>query len=275
MKPFFKAASAVALTVFFSIAPSSTYAGGFSDDEARLVINKLRKQVDEINIRINNHFEPVSARIDSKADKKSVIDMAADFERLRIDIAAMRNQIEELTNEVVNSQRRQKELKDLYADLDARLRKDIYSDLDARLRKLEPQRQSIDGKDAEIEQSEQKTFDAAMALLKASNYALAERAFNNFLSRYPDSAYVAQSYYWLGNTHFAQRDFANALPAYQAVYKRFSMSPKAADAMFYTASCQVELNQTIEARETLEALLKKYPKSPAAGIAKGRLAELK
>ena len=272
MKPFFKAASAVALTAFFSITPSSTYAGVFGDDEARLEIIKLRKQIDEISTRINTRFEPVGARIDSKADKKSVIDMAADLERLRIDIAALRNQIEVLTNEVANSQRRQK---DLYEDLDARLRKNIYSDLDARLRKLEPQRLSIDGKDADIEQSEQKTFDAAIALFKASNYASAERAFNNFLSRYPDSAYAAQAYYWLGNTHFAQRDFSNALPAYQAVYKRFSMSQKAADAMLNTASCQIELNETTEARETLEALLKKYPKSQAAGMAKGRLAELK
>ena len=272
MKPFFKAASAVALTAFFSITPLSTHAGVFGDDEARLEIIKLRKQVDEISTRLNNRFEPVSTRIDSKADKKSVIDMAAELERLRTDIAALRNQIEVLTNEVANGQRRQK---DLYTDLDARLRKDVYGDLDARLRKLEPQRLSIDGKDADIEQSEQKTFDAAMALFKASNYPSADRAFNNFLSRYPDSAYAAQAYYWLANTYFAQRDCANAIPAYQAVYKRFTMSQKAADAMLNTASCQVELNETTDARETLEALLKKYPKSAAAGTAKARLAELK
>ncbi len=95
----------------FAISSINVHAATYGDDEARLEIIKLRKQVDEISTRINNRFEPVSARIDSKADKKSVIDMAADLERLRTDIADLRNQIELLTNEVTRSPPREFYLK--------------------------------------------------------------------------------------------------------------------------------------------------------------------
>lgn len=67
--------------------------------------------------------------------------MIGEIEKLRSDVAALRGQVEVLSNEINNSQRRQK---------------DFYNDLDQRLRKIEPQKLTVDGKDVEVDKAEQK-----------------------------------------------------------------------------------------------------------------------
>jgi tol-pal system protein YbgF len=164
-----------------------------------------------------------------------------------------------LTNELINGQRRQK---------------DFYTDLDARLRKLEPQKQSVDGKKMEIEQAEQKAFESALALFKSADYTSADQAFNSFIQRYPDSGYTALAYYWLGSTHFALLDCAKAIPAYQIVSRRFPESQRAAESLLNMASCHTEMNDIPAAKEALENLIKKYPKSVASALAQERLKDL-
>ena len=174
--------------------------------------------------------------------------------------AALRGQIEVLSNELSNAQRRQK---------------DFYNDLDQRLRKLEPQRLSIDGREVEVEKSEQAAFDRGLAEFRAANFAAANQSFSAFLQRYPESGYLSLAYFWLGSTYFAQQDCTNAIPAYQTVTTRFPTSQKAPEALLNIASCQLDLKDKAGARETLEQLLKKYPSSVAARMGKERLTELK
>lgn len=267
MKALIKTACAAAVVTIVAItafAPLHAQAALFEDDDARREILKLRKQVEDINTRIDSRIvsslESINARIENKADKSSSLDLTGEIDKLRNEIANLRGQVEIVNNELSNAQRRQK---------------DFYADLDQRLRKLEPQTMTIDGKEVSVDQNEQKTFDAALALFKSGSYPAADQAFSGFLQRYPESGYTAQAQYWLGNTFFAQRDCAKAIPSYQVVVTRFPFSQKAPDALLNMASCQLELKDKIAARDSLEALVKKYPSSPAAGMGKERLAELK
>lgn len=268
MKALIKTVCASTLVAMFALAPVlapiHAHAALFEDDDARREILKLRKQLEETNTRIDSRIasslETLNARIENKADKTSSLDLTGEIDKLRNDIATLRGQIEIMSNELSNAQRRQK---------------DFYTDLDQRLRKIEPQLMAIDGKEVNVDQAEQKAFDAALALFKSGSYPAADQAFNGFLQRYPDSGYAAQAQYWLGNTYFAQRDCAKAIPSYQAVASRFPASQKAPDALLNMASCQLELKDKIGARDSLESLVKKYPASTAAGMGKERLAELK
>ena len=228
----------------------------FEDADARREIIKLRKQIEEISSKIDSR----APLLEQKADKKSLIDLIGDIEKLRSEIAALRGQLEVLSNELSNAQKRQK---------------DFYNDLDQRLRKLEPQRLSIDGRDVEVDKAEQAAFDKALAEFKAGNHQASNQSFSAFLQRYPESGYLPQAYFWLGSTFFAQQECSKAIPAYQTVTTRFPNSQKAPEALLNIASCQLDLKDKGGARETLEQLLKKYPSSTAAGMGKERLAELK
>lgn len=245
MKPLFRSTLAAALLVAAWHA-SIAHAGLFDDDEARRAILDIRNKVDAVQRDLNN-----------KADKSSSLGLADQNDQLRQEIAKLRGQVEVLTNELANTQQRQK---------------DFYVDLDARLRKLEPQQVTVDGKEVSVDPTEQKTYDAALAQFKAGDYRGAGAAFSDFIRRYPRSGFSPSAQYWLGNTYYAQRDYRNAIAAQQAVVKNYPDNPKASDAMLNIASCYTELKDKPAAKKTLEALIAQYPGTPAAQTAKDRLA---
>lgn len=240
---------AAAVLAALSLAPLQAGAALFEDEEARRAILDIRA-------RLNN----MQNEINAKADKTNSLDLNTQNEQLRQEIARLRGQIEILTNELANTQKRQK---------------DFYVDLDARLRKMEPQTVTVDGKEFSVEQAEQRSYDAALAYFKAGDYKNAGAAFYDFTRRYPNSGLAPSAHYWLGNTYYAQRDYKNAISAQQMVVKNFPDSPKAADALLNIASCQLELKDRPGARKTLETLVAQYPGSPAAQTAQERLAALK
>lgn len=240
---------AAAVLAAFSLAPLHAGAALFEDEEARRAILDIRARLTNMQNEIN-----------AKADKTNSLDLNTQNEQLRQEIARLRGQIELLTNELANAQKRQK---------------DFYVDLDARLRKLEPQTVTIDGKEFSVEQAEQRSYDAALAYFKAGDYKNAGAAFYDFTRRYPNSGLAPSAHYWLGNTYYAQRDYKNAISAQQTVVRNFPDSPKAADALLNIASCQLELKDRAGARKTLETLVAQYAGSPAAQTAQERLAALK
>ncbi|MES2259635.1 MAG: tol-pal system protein YbgF [Pseudomonadota bacterium] len=249
MLKFTKSGLAAAVLAAFSYLPLHAGAALFDDDEARRAILDLRAKVEAITRDLN-------ARIDTKADKSSTLDLVSQHELAMSEIAKLRGQLEVLANEVANTQKRQK---------------DFYVDLDARLRKLEPRQVSIDGKQAAVEPAEQKAYDASLLLFRAGDYKTAAVALAEFVRMYPESGYAANAQYTLGTAHYALRDCKSAILAQQVVVKAYPDSPKAADAMLNIASCQTELKAVANAKKTLTELIKQYPGTEAANTAQERL----
>jgi tol-pal system protein YbgF len=249
MKNILKYSIATAFVAALSWAPLQATAALFEDDEARRAILDIRQRLDNMQSEIN-----------AKADKSNNFDLNNQNEQLRQEIAKLRGQIEVLTNELANTQRRQK---------------DFYVDLDNRIRKMEPQKVTVDGKEFNVEQGEQRAYDAALAFFKEGDYKNAGASFYDFTRRYPQSGLAPSAHYWLGNTYYAQRDYRNAITAQQVVVKNYADNPKAADALLNIASCHMELKDRAAAKKALETLVAQYPSSPAAQTAKERLASLK
>ncbi|MBC7488827.1 MAG: tol-pal system protein YbgF [Glaciimonas sp.] len=244
MRISFQSTLNAALLAASSLAPMA-HAGLFDDAEARRAILDIRSKIDAVN-----------ARIDCKADKSSSLSLADQNDQLNQEIAKLRGQVEVLTNEVANTQQRQK---------------DFYVDLDNRLRKLEPQKIKIDGQEVTIDPNEQKSYDAALASFKGGDYKGASAAFSDYLKQYPSSGFAPSAQYWLGNSYFAQRDYKNAIVAQQVVVRKYPDNPKVADAILNIASSYNELKDKVATRKTLEQVLAKYPNTPAAVTAKERL----
>jgi tol-pal system protein YbgF len=240
---------AAALLAACSWFPLHANAALFEDDEARKAILDLRARLNSMQSEIN-----------TKADKTNNLDLHNQNEQLRQEIAKLRGQIEVLTNELANTQRRQK---------------DFYVDLDNRLRKMEPRTITVDGKEVSVEQGEQRSYDAAMAFFRAADYKNASESFADFLRRYPQSGFAPSAQYSLGNTYYALRDCRNAIAAQQVVVQKYGDNPKAPDAMLTIATCQMELKDRAAAKKTLETLIAQYPESPASQTAKDRLGALK
>lgn len=249
MKVSFRSSLAAAVMAAFSLAPLAAHAQLFSDDEARRAIIQLRE-------RLNN----LQSEVNAKMDKTGTLDLYNQNEALRQEIARLRGQIEVLSNELANVQKRQN---------------DFYVDLDNRLRKLEPQKIVVDGQEITVEQAEQRAYEAALAYFREGDYRNAAAAFYDFTRRYPQSQLAPAAQYWLGNTYYAQRDYANAISAHQVVLDKYPTDARAPEALLNIASCHIELKNRPAAKEALETLVSRYPDSPAATTARERLSSLK
>lgn len=235
--------------------PLAARAALFDDNEAR-------KQIGDLKARIESNQKAVEERLSSidSAGRNRAVDLTQLIDALKQDIAKLRGQIEVLLNRSEQIERRQK---------------DLYVDLDTRLRKLEQAQSQIQEKLTRGDRdavAEKQAYEAALNQFKVGNYQLAISGFQSFIASFPNSQFAPNAQYWIGNSHFQMRDYKLAIAAQQKVIVSWPDNPKAPDAMLDIANYQSEMGDNKAARETLGALIKKYPASPAAGKAKQRLA---
>jgi tol-pal system protein YbgF len=231
-------------------AAAPAYAGLFDDEEARRQIADVRRQVETQGKTLE--------RIESQIiDRKALLELVNQIEALKGEIASLRGQLEVANNRVEGLDKRQK---------------DLYVDLDTRMRKFE-QVQADKDKAAQSAAAEQQAYEGGLAQFKANNYGAAIQSLQSFLTTYPQSALAPSAQYWIGNAHYAMRDYKSAIAAQQKVIATWPESTKAPDALLNIASSQAEAGDANGSRNTLRTLVSKYPNSPAADQAKQRLAK--
>src|SRR5439155_4442534 len=163
--------------------------------------------------------------------------------------------------------------------------RDLYLDLDSRLRKIEAGASANAAQGGEPAAGgaaappvrpadiagEQRAYDAALDQFKSGNYPAATAGFQGFVRGYPKSPLAPSALYWAGNAQYAQKDFRAAIATQRQLLATFPDSQKVPDALLNIASSQIELGDNGGARKTLEEIVAKYPTSEAAGKARQRL----
>jgi tol-pal system protein YbgF len=233
-------------------------AGLFDDEEARKAILDLRQRVDAV--RVLSEQGASRAAEDNASLRRSLLELQNQIEVLRAETAKLRGLNEQLSRDLAEVQRRQK---------------DIAQGVDDRLRQFEPLKVSLDGREFVAEPAEKREFEAALAVFRKSDFAAAQAAFLDFLKRYSQSGYAPAALFWLGNAQYATRDYKEAMTNFRALITREPEHLRAPEAVLSIANCQIELKDARGARKTLEDLIKAYPQSEAAQVAKERLTRLK
>lgn len=255
---FSRALGTVCLSAFIGLASVSSHAALFEDDEARRAILDLRQKVDASQLRMNEELR--KANDDNAQLRRSVLDLSNQIDSLRGEIARMRGQDEQRARDVAEMQRKQN---------------DLTQGVNERLRQFEPSKVTVDGQEFVAAPSETRDFEAALAVLRKGEFAPAQTAFTDFLQRYPQSGYKPSALFWLGNAQYALRNYKDAIANFRALLSAAPDHVRSPEAALSIANCQIELKDTRAARKTLEDLLKVYPQSEAAPVAKDRLARLK
>ena len=238
----------------------------FGDDEARKAIIELRDKVEanrQASDAANRRLETELSRLTEESaapTRRSLLELSNQIEALRADMARLRGQNEQLARDVSDLQRQQK---------------DVLAALDERLRTLEPMKVQLDGAEFNATPAEKRDFEAAMAELRKTEFPLAAQLYQQFLRRHPDSGYGPAVHYWLGNTHYALREYKEAIAAYQRLIAQAPEHSRVPEAMLAIANCQTELKDVRAAKRSLEDLVKAHPQSEAASTARDRLARLR
>jgi tol-pal system protein YbgF len=253
----------------------------FDDDEARKRIEATNQRLAQIQRQLEERMTALEGQLKSQG----LVELFSQLEQIKADVSRLRGQIEVLTYEQDQQQKRQR---DLYIDLDSRLRKiegnpagaGAAPSAPAPSGSLPPVAPPVASASPGVPAvaapaavtGEQRAYDTALDQFKAGSFPAAIASFTAFVKTYPKSPLAPSAQYWIGNAQFAQKDYRGATASQRQLVAAYPDSAKVPDALLTIASSQFELGDSGASRKTLEGLIAKYPQSEAAARAKQRLA---
>ena len=289
-------AAAFALLAIAAAVPAR--AGLFDDEEARRRIEMLRSEL----AQQGKDNEARIIKLEEQIRNIGVVELLQQLDQINAELARMRGQMEVLSNE---NQQLQKRQRDFYLDIDSRLKRlegggaasagaapttgaaptsapATASAAPAGAPSAAPGPDFGPASGARTANTtpadparEVKAYDAASNLFRRNDFPAAIQAFRAFLRDYPQSQLAANAGYWIGISYANLKDYRNALAAQEEVLAKWPQSAKAPDALLAIAALQAEQGDTGSARNTLEDIIARFPSSEAAGKARTRLAALR
>jgi tol-pal system protein YbgF len=233
------------LLALSALAAGPACAGLFDDNEARLRVKELRTDLDALTKRVGQI-------------NQNQVDFVNQAEALKTDMANIRGQLEVLLNQIDTIQKRQR---------------DLYVDLDTRLRKLEDA--TAAAKPAGNLLQEGRDYEAALVLFKAHKFRDANAAFQAFIRAWPNSEMLPSAHYWVASGYYQLKNYAAAADTFAAVALTWPNDAKAPDALLAQSNALTETGDAASAKKVLETLLTQYPNSSAAQTAEQILGKKK
>jgi tol-pal system protein YbgF len=114
-------------------------------------------------------------------------------------------------------------------------------------------------------------FQSSLEQLRRGSPTSARRGFEELLRLYPTSDVVGETYFYLGEAHALEGNTAAADSTYAVVVTRFAESPRAPTALYKRALLLQERGNIAMARTALNDLIRRYPRSDEAQLARDRL----
>jgi tol-pal system protein YbgF len=229
---------------------------------------------DPMQVKLNDIDERLG-RVERVVSNQSLVSLSQRMDVLEAQLRELRGSVEEMQN---GNESLRKQQRDLYADLDRRLKA-----LEGSLRGGGVAPESTGavaptpgpaGRSPVVGADDQAAYNRAFDALKSSDYAGAIAQFKEFLRQYPNSALADNAQYWLGEGYYVTRSYDDAIAAFRTVNQQYPQSRKAADALLKLGYSQYELKHMADARATLSQVVQKYPGTDAAKLAAERLTKI-
>lgn len=116
-------------------------------------------------------------------------------------------------------------------------------------------------------------YDQATQDLTQGRYSMALNTYREYLRRFPDTDLADNAQYGVGECFFAQSQFDSALVEYTRVGSKWGSGDRAPAALYKLGLCQERLGRTADAKATFEDLVKRFPQSGEAQLARDRISK--
>jgi tol-pal system protein YbgF len=237
--------------------------------------------------------ETGSVQSDIESLRSTVADIRANLQQMQRDVSVLKERVDE-TRVQVGRQIGQtsREGDERVKNLETRLQKFEESfkaqeellktreDAIKQLREAMDAQQKSGASDAtnevRVAESEaiKRDYEAAWRLLEKKDYKPAIGRFKEFIKKYPKSTLAGNAQYWIGESHYALREFDLAIIEFDAVRRKYPQGEKVPAALLKQGFAFAELGEKLNARLILQEVTEKYPQSPEAVRAKQRLKSL-
>ena len=234
------------------------------------------------------------ARLERLMSSSALMELLGGVQSLQAEIRELRGELERQNHNVEQLKQRQREL---YVDVDRRLRRveavgvapgaespeAIMSEPSAPAAAAGAATTVAAAQPGPVEVTpppvdpaqEQRAYETAFNLLKEGRYEQATQAVQTFLSEFPGGRYADNAQYWLGETYYVTRQFERALGEFDKLVQNYPSSAKVAGAHLKVGYIYDEMGETEKARQALSDLVSNYPTTTAARLAQERLQRIK
>ena len=119
----------------------------------------------------------------------------------------------------------------------------------------------------------QKLYQSSYDKLMKNDFENAAKGFNTFISKYPDNTLTPNAWYWLGQIQFKQNKYQEARLSFMNTAK-VTNSAKRPDALYKLGMTSIAIGDKDKAKRYFDLLIKTYPNTPSATLAKKELGSL-
>lgn len=117
-------------------------------------------------------------------------------------------------------------------------------------------------------------YERSFQRFKQKDFDGALEGFSDFLTQHPASKLAPNAQYWIGECYFGKNEYDRALAAYEQVRVIDPASDKVPAALFKKGLAYLALKDRKKAVAALAHVVEAFPKSPEAGKAREKLAQL-
>lgn len=228
-----RAALVLLSTVLLSVNTSAWAL--FGDDEARKAILELRDQL--------------------KSQQEVQMNLYERIEKLTKEVQNLRGQVDTLNNSLGKEKQNAES---------------IYGDLSSRIDEMDPKaKAAAAASDREI--SAKQELDRCLAFFQKNDANQAIQCFSAMTQKFSKTKIYPDALYWLGSSYYMKGNAAQTVATEQRFISGFSKHAKIPDAYLLVGMAQMDQKKTAEAKATFDKLIKLYPKSSAAALAKKQM----
>ena len=226
-----------------------------------------------------------------KPADEAIIELYQRVEDLQHDVNSLRGTNEQLRHELSSIKKSQKES---FIDVDDRIQ--VLADEIKRSQgtssgddsvKTEPSESSSSSSSESTPKDDDQADDSSTSRkvkdtvaykraydLMKDNPTAAAADFKDFLNDYPSSPLAANAHYWIGETHYAKEEFAEAKKSFLTVLKDYKGSNKEPDAALKLGYTFIALKEWDFAKKTLKDVIRFFPGTKEANLAEKKLASI-
>lgn len=240
--------------------------------DTRKRVVKLEKDMELIRKTTSEEIQSSlrSFRRDMESMRKGAADLQAAQDAIRVDMQEISGKTDDLK---VLLQKGTDEKSFLKEDTERRV-----AALEERLAKLEKtlaEQKGNEVKAGDAAATPEELYQSGLASYKAGDMKKAVEELSRFMERYPKHDLVSNAQYWIGEAYYSEKNYEQAILAFQEVIKKYPKKEKAPAALLKQAMSFKGLGDAKSTRYVLKKLQEDYPRSEEAKKAKELLRELK
>ena len=251
-------------------------------------LKKTQRDYDSKITSQRSDVEKLQARLDAleknygettKDLRKNQADLGADFGSIRDSVQTMRGQVEEMNKEFSGLGKGQN-IKSRLDDMAFRI--GYIENFLGIAKKETPNGAKVEGQGVGAAEAPgapkndvEAAYNACYKTFKEGQYVKAREEFVTFLKQHPKTAYSDNAQFWVGETWYVEEKYERAIVEYEKVVKDYPSGDKVPYALLKQGMAFQKLGDKASARIVYNQIIKKYPNTNQARVAKAKLSELK